>query len=95
MLIVASIYRILVSHSYLFRPRYLLLLSEIIKATVKKHPDYKNLRLAYDAIYDVVEYINDQKRIFENTEKILRVQEMINGKLVRYFFNTNLASLKN
>jgi hypothetical protein len=65
-------------------PRYQLLLTDLLKNTRRDHKDYKNLKAAVDAIVQVAQYINEQKRIYESTQKIIELQEKISGRYNLY-----------
>lgn len=61
-------------------PRYQLLLQELLKSTRKKHPDFKHLSAALDAVKQVASYINEQKKHYEETQLVYALQEKFIGK---------------
>jgi len=70
--------------SFLIKPiqricKYPLLLKDLLKHTAPDHPDYENLKNAQVKIEAVVEYVNERKRLAENLQKILDVQEQIDS----------------
>lgn len=60
-------------------PRYVLLLSDLVKNTPKSHSDYKAGLEALDDIREVADYVNEEKRIAENMQQILEIQSTIAG----------------
>ena len=76
--------------SFLIKPiqricKYPLLLRDLLKHTDNSHQDYNNLVQALQKIEEVVAYVNDRKRLAENLQKILDVQNQIESNEV--FFN--------
>jgi len=61
-------------------PRYILLLTDLLKKTDKDHPDYKNIENALNSIEDIAKYINEKKREAENIAKISEIQNKLYGK---------------
>jgi len=59
--------------------KYPILLKELLKYTPPTHVEYENLQAALDKIEQVVDYINERKRIAENTDKLTNIQNMIEG----------------
>ena len=51
--------------------------TDLLKSTPETHPDYENLCQALHKIEEVVDYINERKRLAENLQKILEVQNLI------------------
>lgn len=56
-------------------PRYQLLLQDLVNSTRRNHKDYKNLRQALEAIIQIAKYINEQKRTYEEMQKVIKLQE--------------------
>jgi len=56
-------------------PRYVLLLTEMVRKTPKDHPDYKDLEAALSKIQEVAETMNASKRDAENIHKIHEIQK--------------------
>ncbi len=50
---------------------------DLLKHTEKNHPDYANLDNALNKINEVVEYVNERKRLAENLQRILEIQDQI------------------
>jgi len=71
-------------------PRYQLLLADLVKNTLKSHPDYYNLVGALEKIKGVAEYINEEKRKAEQIEKILEIQESFSDKYVNLLQNDRI-----
>jgi hypothetical protein len=70
--------------SYLIKPvqricKYPLLLNEILRHTPAGSPDVQSLRAALAKIQEVVDYVNEHKRVQEGQGKILDVQRGIEG----------------
>ncbi|HLD78895.1 MAG TPA: rho guanine nucleotide exchange factor, partial [archaeon] len=70
--------------SYLIKPvqricKYPLLLNEILRHTPADSPDVESLRAALAKIQEVVDYVNEHKRVQEGQGKILEVQRGIEG----------------
>jgi len=68
--------------SFLIKPvqricKYPLLLKDLLNHTKEDHPDYDNLVQALPKINTVVEYVNERKRLAENLQKIMDVQNQI------------------
>jgi len=68
--------------SFLIKPiqricKYPLLLRDLLRHTEETHPDYNDLKLALGKIEEVVAYVNERKRLAENLQKILDVQNLI------------------
>ncbi|PRP84844.1 RhoGEF domain-containing protein [Planoprotostelium fungivorum] len=51
-------------------PRYSMLLSDLVKSTWNHHPDYENLCKARDKISSLADFMNEQKRKFENQLRV-------------------------
>lgn len=60
-------------------PRYVLLLSDLLKNTVPQHPDYENIKAALQQIKELADYINIRKQDSEEINKILAIQQKIIG----------------
>ena len=56
-------------------PRYMLLISSIVKVTKADHPDYQNLNTALGKIREVTDYVNDS---IKSNEKMREFMEMVN-----------------
>jgi hypothetical protein len=56
-------------------PRYQLLLQDLVNSTRRNHKDYKHLRQALEAIIQIAKYINEQKRTYEEMQKVIKLQE--------------------
>ena len=66
---------------------YYYFLQDLIKDTPEDHPDYQTLQSAFSQIEEVVEYVNERKRLAENLQKILAIQELIEGGEVCISYN--------
>ena len=62
-------------------PRYVMLLEDLLKYTPQEHEDAEDLRAAVDKMREVADYVNEKKREAENLNKVLRVQEVLSGKI--------------
>jgi len=62
-------------------PRYVLLLSDMVRYTPRRHEDYSKLNLALEKMRTVAEYVNEGKRLVENLQEVAKVQEKLHGKL--------------
>jgi arsenate reductase-like glutaredoxin family protein len=56
-------------------PRYQLLLQDLVNSTRRNHKDYKHLRQALEAIITIAKYVNEQKRNYEEMQKVIELQE--------------------
>lgn len=70
--------------SFLIKPiqrvcKYPLLLRELIKHTPEEHPDYEPLEGAMAKIKSVVDNINEGQRTFEGLQRIIELQNVIEG----------------
>jgi hypothetical protein len=65
---------------------------DLVKNTRRDHKDYKNLRAAVDAIMKLAQFINEQKRIYESTQKIIELQEKISGRYNLYAHHRRFLS---
>jgi len=61
-------------------PRYILMLSDIVKHTNESHPDHEDLKKALEAVKDTAAFINESKRGAENMQKMREVQSSIEGE---------------
>jgi len=61
-------------------PRYVLLLTELIKYSNPKHPGYKNLAVSLEEVRKVADFVNEAKKHAENSQKMLEIQENLVGK---------------
>jgi len=59
--------------------KYPLLIKELIKVTPEDHPDYKDLLHAQNQIEKVVSYINEGKRLTEVLQKVVSIQNNVDG----------------
>ncbi|KAH3762035.1 rho guanine nucleotide exchange factor [Pelomyxa schiedti] len=60
-------------------PRYVLLLSDMLGATPKDHPDNAPLREALEVVRELATYINQRKRDAEDQKELEGVSEKIKG----------------
>ena len=60
-------------------PRYVMLLSDLLKHTDPSHPDYKQLEQAVTKVEGVARYINEKKREDENMKRLLVINKSIEG----------------
>ncbi|KAM9998849.1 hypothetical protein ACTFIZ_002404 [Dictyostelium cf. discoideum] len=60
-------------------PRYILLLSELIKCTDPKNPDYENLNKALEKMKVLASVINENKREAEFLNKMYDIQNSLEG----------------
>ena len=72
--------------SFLIKPiqricKYPLLLRDLLKVTEEDHFDQANLVKSLVKIEEVVSYVNDRKRLAENLQKILDVQDQIESNV--------------
>lgn len=68
-------------------PRYILLVSDLVKHTEGTHEDYDDLVAALDKLKQVADSINESKRRVENEQKVLEIQSQMSGDFdVRYLF---------
>jgi hypothetical protein len=64
-------------------PRYMLLLTGIVKATKPEHSDYQNLTNALTKIKAATDHVNDS---IKSNEKLSQFMEIVNkGNLKVYF----------
>jgi len=61
-------------------PRYVLLLTELTKSTNSTHPGYAVLQRALSNVKDIADFVNEAKRVAENAQEILSIQESLTGK---------------
>jgi hypothetical protein len=61
--------------------KYPLLLRELLKHTPEDHPDFLSLDLAKRKIDEVTESINEGKRYFEQLQKMMEIQELVEGSV--------------
>eukprot|EP00026_Physarum_polycephalum_P005163 Phypoly_transcript_05192.p1 GENE.Phypoly_transcript_05192~~Phypoly_transcript_05192.p1 ORF type:complete len:553 (+),score=94.81 Phypoly_transcript_05192:104-1762(+) len=64
-------------------PRYVLLLTELVKYSNSKHPGYQSLSESLEAVKKVADFVNDEKRRAESALKMLQIQESLVGKRAR------------
>ncbi|GBB97882.1 hypothetical protein RclHR1_00310010 [Rhizophagus clarus] len=60
-------------------PRYKLLLEDLLKKTVETHPDYLNLKKAYQVIENVATFVNETIRQHEMFITMLEIQKSLTG----------------
>ncbi|CAG8515628.1 8393_t:CDS:10 [Funneliformis caledonium] len=60
-------------------PRYKLLLEDLLKKTVETHPDYLNLKKAYQVIENVATFVNETIRQHEMFITMLDIQKSLTG----------------
>jgi hypothetical protein len=58
-------------------PKYLLILSELLKYTTEDHPDFNDLKSAYDALTTTANEINTHKRDAENLTQCAHIQGLL------------------
>jgi len=61
-------------------PRYVLLLSELLKNTPQSHPGYKALTEALRKVKEIADFVNEAKREAENMQQVLSIQDSLSGK---------------
>lgn len=66
-------------------PRYILLLSDLLKHTDPEHPDYAHLEKAAEKILEIGNHINEAKRVNENSAKMSFIQLSIKRNAVQVF----------
>ena len=54
---------------------------DLLKHTVKAHPDYSNLAAAFSKIQEVAKYVDEKKAEHERVAKVLEFQDRIQGKV--------------
>jgi len=62
-------------------PRYQLLLRELLKYTDETHPDYQSLQMALRMIKDIALTINDGKKLAEERQRIVDIQNNLVGNM--------------
>src|SRR5688572_13534355 len=60
-------------------PRYKMLLEDLLKKTVETHPDYLNLKKAYQVIENVATFVNETIRQHEMFITMLDIQKSLTG----------------
>lgn len=58
-------------------PKYLIILSELLKNTTEDHPDYLDLKTAFDALTATATEINTHKRDAENLTQCANIQSIV------------------
>lgn len=61
-------------------PRYIMLLSDLLRNTPADHPDHTNISVAAEKMKKLTEHVNEQKRESETTAAIVNVQHRLRGK---------------
>jgi len=59
-----------------------MVVSEFTKITPKEHPSFEKLESAHEKITEVVALINEKKKLEEDLQKVVDIQESIEGKMV-------------
>lgn len=57
-----------------------MLLGVVLKYTLENHPDHRNLSDAFDMVREINTEVNEKKREYENTKKLLKIEEAIISK---------------
>eukprot|EP01094_Clydonella_sp_ATCC50884_P024966 TRINITY_DN6404_c0_g1_i1.p1 TRINITY_DN6404_c0_g1~~TRINITY_DN6404_c0_g1_i1.p1 ORF type:complete len:379 (+),score=115.60 TRINITY_DN6404_c0_g1_i1:181-1317(+) len=60
-------------------PRYIMLLSELLKSMDKRHPDYEPSTKALSIIKEIADFINEEKRIAEQMNKLLEIDHRLSA----------------
>lgn len=60
-------------------PRYKLLLESLVKFTPIRHPDFENLKLVHQEMANLVDWVNEKIRDFEEDMKLIDIQRRIFG----------------
>lgn len=82
-------------------PRYVLLLQQLKGKTEPNHSDYNDITNALSTIESIASYINNQKKDYENKEKVALVQQRMNPKTLplmkegRYLILEGVLYIKN
>lgn len=63
-------------------PRYIMLLTDLLRNTLSSHEDFANLTQAVERIKALTVYVNEQKRITEDLATLQAKQAIIKGKSV-------------
>jgi len=58
-------------------PKYLIILSQLLKNTTEDHPDYLDLKTAFDALTATASEINTHKRDAENLTQCANIQSIV------------------
>jgi len=61
-------------------PRYVMLLSDLLKNTAEDHADYPTLLTAVEKLRKLTTFVNEQKREVEDASAIVNIQQNIRGK---------------
>ncbi len=61
-------------------PRYLMLVSQLLKYTWPTHRDYANIKSAAEQLGKIAEYVDQKAKDAENVQKMHHVQEVLLGK---------------
>ena len=59
--------------------KYPLLLKELLRQTPESHPEYQKISAALDKTEQVVDYVNQRKKIVENEMKLNEIRKLIDG----------------
>lgn len=82
-------------------PRYVLLLQQLKGKTEQSHPDYSNITSALTTLESIATYINNQKKDYDNKEKVALIQQRMNPKTMplmkegRYQIMEGIVYVKN
>lgn len=61
-------------------------LKQLVDSTPKDHVEYNHLNEALEKFEEVVQYINENKRLYEIQGKLRDLQESIDGLVTFFFF---------
>lgn len=61
-------------------------LKELVRNTKVEHPDYPKLLEVKTKIEEIVNYVNEGQRVFESQQKILQIQNTVDGLSVSSTF---------
>ena len=63
-------------------PRYVLLLSDLLKQTDKQHPDYKNIEKTIISLEETTSHINKRAESAKNSQMVFEMQEKISDAFI-------------
>eukprot|EP01132_Coremiostelium_polycephalum_P002719 gene2719-3376_t len=75
-------------------PRYIMLLSDLIRCTNDDHPDYKSLQEALEKIKKITSYINEKKRDAEDAMAMVSIHQTLHGKVPSNFLASHRKFVK-
>jgi len=58
-------------------PHYILLLTDLFNKTSPNHPDYLSIQQALDMIKSVADFMNTEKRKYENIDTLKRANKKV------------------